>query len=217
MTTLAESPVGESICLHLPLPTPVTDEELIKINDRNPGWKIERGANGELEARMVAGGSSSDITLDVAAQVVMWRRGGAGGRVRESDGTYNLRDAEGEERTWAPDVSWISPQRLQELMPEDRPREGFWDVCPDFVVEVRSPSDALSQQQRRMERWLRFGVQLGWLVDPQGESVWIYRPSAEPERLQRPLEVSGESVLEGLIVDMTEVWSFVDEDKTNDQ
>ena len=217
MTTLAESPVGESICLHLPLPTPVTDEELIKINDRNPGWKIERGANGELEARMTAGGASSDISAHISAFVVFWRLGGGGGRARESDGTYNLRDSDGETRTWAPDVSWVSSEQLTQTAPEDRPNRGFWHLCPAFVVEVRSPNDSLNQQQGRMEQWLKFGVQLGWLVDPQGESVWIYRPSAEPERLQRPLEVSGESVLKGLVVDMTEVWTIVDEDKTGDQ
>lgn len=216
MTTLAESPVGESNCLHLPLPTPVTDEQLIKINDRNPGWKIERGANGELEARMVAGGSSSDIAAHISAFVVFWRLGGGGGRARESDGTYNLRDADDETRTWAPDVSWVSPEQLAETAPKDRPHRGFWNLCPAFVVEVRSPNDARNQQQRRMAQWLRFGVKLGWLVDPIEETVSIYRPDAEPEMLPRPSELSGESVLNGLVVDLTEVWTFVDEDNAND-
>ena len=217
MTTLVESPVGESICLHLPLPTPITDEQLITINDRNPGWKIERGANGELEARMVAGGSSSEITAELVIQVGMWRKGGGGGRVRESDGTFNLSDDAGNKRTWAPDVSWISPGQLDATPRADRPKEGFWSLCPAFVIEVRSPSDSPRQQQQRMEQWLRFGVKLGWLVDPIAETVWLYRPGADVEALERPSTLSGESVLEGLLVDMTEVWTIVDEDKTGDQ
>ena len=212
MTTLTESPVGESICLHLPLP--VTDEELIRLNDCNPGWKVERGMNGELEARMIAGGASSRIAAELVRQLGNRCVGGGGGIFQDSDGTFNL-SAAGIERTWAPDVSWISPERTAAMPRAQRPKTGFWNLCPDFMVEVRSPSDDLAQQQARMERWLIFGAQLGWLVDPLAQAVWIYRPNQEPEQLERPAALSGESVLEGLEVGMSEVWAFVDEEQVD--
>ena len=64
-----------------------------------------------------------------------------------------------------------------------------------------------------MERWLTFGAELGWLVDPIGQTVWLYRPGQEPEMLQRPATLSGESVLNGLEVDLADVWAFVDEEE----
>ena len=80
-------------------------------------------------------------------------------------------------------------------------------TCPELIVEVRSQSDDLTQQQGKMERWIRYGALLGWLVDPQEETVWVYRPGVEPERLERPDEVGGEDVCEGLVVNFGRIWS----------
>ena len=50
------------------------------------------------------------------------------------------------------------------------------------------------------------GVQLGWLIDPYEEIVWIYRADGSFEQLDRPDELSGEDVCVGLSIDMTRVW-----------
>ncbi len=200
------------VCLRIPLSSPIGDEELERFNSRNPGWKIELGADNTLEARRIAGGDSSDITLELGRQLGNWRVGGAGGRVRESDGTYKLDNDDLGEHIRSPDVSWISPELLTSTQRAMRPKRGFWRLCPTFVIEVRSPSDTLAAQQRRMAEWLQFGVELGWLVDSIERTVWIYRPNEEPEQLNRPDELSGESVLEGLTVDMSEVWALASED-----
>ena len=110
-----------------------------------------------------------------------------------------------------PDVSWVSPDQIAPLTKEQM--QGAYPLCPAFVVEVRSPTDNLENQQDKMVLWLHYGAQLGWLVDPIEETVWIYRPDREPERLDRPDSLSGEDVLVGLDVDMAEVWSLVDESK----
>jgi Uma2 family endonuclease len=68
-----------------------------------------------------------------------------------------------------------------------------------------------------MVEWLHFGVELGWLVDPIAETVSLYRPDQDPEVLTRPSTLSGEPALKGLVVDLTEVWTIVDQDRTNDQ
>ncbi len=199
------------ICLRIPMPVALSDEQLERINQQNPGWKIELGPNSELEVRVIAGGDSADISIELGRQVANWRVAGGGGRVRDPDGTYKVSHPDLGERTWAPDCSWLSPELIASLTPEERPKRGFWRVCPTFVIEVRYPSDSLAAQQQRMENWLTFGVELGWLVDPIRQTVWIYRPGQEPQMLDRPATLSGESVLEGLVVDMTEVWAFVDE------
>ena len=103
----------------------------------------------------------------------------------------------------SPDAAWLSPKRADTVL-EDQ--QGYWPVCPDFVLEVRSPSDRLSAQQEKLQRWIEYGARLGWLIDPEGEAVWVYREGAEPEQLERPSELSGGEVLAGLVVELDRVW-----------
>ena len=104
-----------------------------------------------------------------------------------------------------PDAAWISDERLADLPPRGQ-RPAFPQVVPDFVIEVRSSSDRLSQQQRKMEEWIAYGARLGWLVDPEQSRIYVYRPDAEPEVLERPDTISGEPELPGLEVDCADIW-----------
>lgn len=211
---LLVAPELRDVCLRIQVPAAPSDEDLERINQQNPGWKIELGPNAELEVRVIAGGDSSDISGELVAQIRNWRVAGGGGRVRDPDGTYKVYHPDLGNRTRAPDVSWISPALLESTPLENRPKRGFWSLCPTFVIEVRSPSDSLPAQQQRMEEWLRFGAELGWLVDPLRQTVWIYRHGQDPEMLERPESLSGDDVAKGLVVNMTEVWAFADEDRS---
>ena len=93
-----------------------------------------------------------------------------------------------------PDASWISPERLAVLDPEQY-RTG--QICPDFVVEIRSSSNSLSYLQRKMGEYIAAGARLGWLIDPRNRRVAIYRPGQEPEVLEDPETLSGEDVMPG--------------------
>ena len=86
------------------------------------------------------------------------------------------------------------------------------DVCLRIQLAAVPSDEELERINRENPGWkLELGAQLGWLVDPLEGTVWIGRPDEATEMLRRPTELSGESVLEGLRVDMTEVWSLVDE------
>ena len=193
-----------------------TDEHLEQIDADNPGWKFELGCNGELVVNMGSGGVTSDIESEFNRQIGNWRVAGGGGRIRTSSGGYWLGGEPGKPPEMEPDTSWLSGQQVSQLPPEHRPTRGYWTVCPAFIIEIRSPGDSLASQRAKMEIWMQLGVQLGWLVDPLEQTVWIYRPNQEPELLDRPATLSGEDVLRGLVVDMTEVWAFVDEGDVED-
>ncbi len=83
-----------------------------------------------------------------------------------------------------------------------RERERFAHICPDFVVELRSKTDDMSKLREKMQEYLAQGVRLGWLIDPKGGSVEIYRPGRPVEKLDKPATLSGEDVLPGFVLDL---------------
>lgn len=107
--------------------------------------------------------------------------------------------------TRSPDACWISQERWDTLT--DEQKGTFPNICPDFVVELRSKSDTLKSLQEKMQEYIDNGARLGWLIDPQNRTAEIYRPGLEVEVLSSPAEVSGEDVLPGFVLDLRRVWS----------
>jgi Uma2 family endonuclease len=104
----------------------------------------------------------------------------------------------------APDAAWISFERLKPL--SDQERAGFAPVCPEFVIELRSPSDRLKVLQAKMEMWIANGAEVAWLIDPERRVVEIYRPGESPEVLHEPSSVQGTGPVAGFELVMARVW-----------
>jgi Uma2 family endonuclease len=107
--------------------------------------------------------------------------------------------------TRSPDASWVSRDRWEALTPEQTGT--FANICPDFVVELRSPSDTLGSLQAKMQEYMDNGARLGWLIDPQNRRVEIYRQGKEVEVLENPNELSGEGVLPGFVLNLHRIWT----------
>ena len=105
----------------------------------------------------------------------------------------------------APDASWITKSRWNSFTIEQRRK--FLHICPDFVIELRSPSDPLSAIQEKMEEYIANGSRLGWLLDPISNSAYIYKPGQSPERIDAPTIISGDLVLPGFEFDFREILS----------
>jgi Uma2 family endonuclease len=103
-------------------------------------------------------------------------------------------------RCGRPDAAWVRRERWDALSNEQR--EKFPPLCPDFVVELRSPSDRLSTLQRRVRELVRNGAQLGWLIDPRRRSVHVYRPGEAVQTLLAPISVSAEPLLPGFVLEL---------------
>ena len=84
-------------------------------------------------------------------------------------------------------------------------------AMPNFVAEVRHRNQPLSALKNKMLRWMFHGVQLGWLLDPESETVWIYRENQEPEEVHKPRQLSGENVMVGFTMEMDEIWDWAEE------
>jgi len=105
----------------------------------------------------------------------------------------------------SPDAAWILKNRIRALRPEQR--EEYMEICPDFVVELRSSSDRLTDLRAKMQEYLACGAQLGWLIDPLEKQVWIYRPGQAVEALDEPLTVSAEPLMPGFVLDLGPIWN----------
>jgi Uma2 family endonuclease len=81
-------------------------------------------------------------------------------------------------------------------------------VCPEFVVEVMSPSDRLKPAIEKMQEWMRGGVELAWLIDGDNQIVYIFRAGAsEAETRTGIATVSGEGPVAGFELDLTDIWA----------
>ena len=192
----AELPV-----VHFPPSCPLTDELLAELSSLNSPWHFERTPEGALQIMPPASPDADDIALDYGSQIKAWQRAGAGGQTYGSSPGFTMPDGS----VLSPDTAWISDERLAALPPRGQ-RPAFPAVVPDLVIEVRSPSDRLSIQRRKMERWLTYGAQLAWLVDPTNSKLHVYRPGVAPQILDRPDRISGEPEFEGLEIDLSDIW-----------
>ncbi|MFQ5855084.1 MAG: Uma2 family endonuclease [Anaerolineae bacterium] len=178
----------------------MTHEQFFEFCQLNRDLRIERTAEGEIVIMAPAGGETSARNTKLTSQVDRWAEEDGSGVVFDSSGGFDLPSG----ATRAPDVAWVKRSRLTTLAPEEKQR--FLPLCPDFVIELRSPSDSLSTVQDKMEEYLANGAKLGWLIDPAGRRVYVYRPGADVERLDNPTELAGDPVLTGFVLDLTPIW-----------
>jgi Uma2 family endonuclease len=184
-----------------PGPEPMTDEEFYGFCQSNPEWHIERTAQGELVIMPSTGGETGAFNSQINRLLGNWAEADGTGIVFDSSTAFTLPN----NAVRSPDAAWIRRSRWEALTPDERRK--FPPLCPDFVVELRSPTDALDKLQEKMEEYLANGAQLGWLIDPQERKVYLYRPGAEVLCLEDPAEVAGDPILPGFMLDLARVWS----------
>lgn len=169
-----------------------TDQQLFEFCQANRGVRIERDANGQIIIMAPAGGNTSRRNADLVYEFVNWSRQSGLGKIFDSNGGFLL--ANGAMR--AADLSYVQADRWNALT--EAQREGFPPLCPDFVVEIRSPSDRLVPLQAKMLEWIENGCQLAWLIDPQNEQAYLYRADGSISIVKSFAEsLSGEEVLPG--------------------
>jgi Uma2 family endonuclease len=172
----------------------MTDEQFFQLCQDNRNLRFERNANGELIIMPPTGGETSNTNAGLIFQLWRWNDQSQLGIVFDSSGGFKLPN--GADRS--PDAAWIPKERWDRLTSAER--KAFLPLCPDFVIELLSPSDSLKSTQQKMAEYRDNGTRLGWLIIPRSGQVEIYRPGQEVEVLENPDRLSGESVLPGFIL-----------------
>jgi Uma2 family endonuclease len=190
----------------LSLPSPLrlsinlTDEQFWQLCLSNRDYRFERTAKGELIVMPPTGSDTGRRNIKITTQLEIWNSQSKLGVAFDSSTGFKLPN--GAERS--PDASWVKKERWESLTAEQQAK--FAPLCPDFVVELRSPSDSLQNLQEKMREYINNGARLGWLIDRKNQQVEIYRPDRDVEILSSPQTLSGEDVLPGFVLELTEIW-----------
>ena len=178
----------------------LTDEQFYQLCVNNRDLQIERNANGDLVIMPPTGGETGNRNGRLIQQLFNWSdRDGTGIAFDSSTGFILPNGA-----NRSPDASWIPLAKWAALT--DREKQRFLPLCPDFAVELLSPSDNLARTQAKMQEYLDNGMVLGWLLNPVQQQVEIYRQNQQIEILNTLNSLSGENVLLGFVLDLQPIW-----------
>ena len=165
----------------------------------NSHLRLERTATGKLVVMSPAGSETGNRNAKLMQQLSNWTDRDASGIEFDSSAGFVLPNGS----TRSPDASWIRLNRWNSLSAEQKTK--FAPICPDFVVELRSPSDNLKVLQNKMQEYIDNGASLGWLIDRTTRQVYIYT-SEETKCLSDLQTVSGEPTLSGFVLDLAKIW-----------
>jgi len=178
----------------------LTDDDFFEFCQANREWRIERTSSGDIIIMPPTSGETGGLNFDLLVDFGNWVRVDGTGKGFDSSTGFVLPN--GAERS--PDLAWVRLSRWEALTEEQRRK--FPPLCPDFVVELRSPSDSLAALKDKMQEYIENGAQLGWLIDPVEKKFYVYRPEAAVECLDNPSTVSGEPLLKGFVLNIARFW-----------
>jgi Uma2 family endonuclease len=178
----------------------LTDEQFYQLCQDNETLRFERNSKGELIIMPPTGGETSNRNGRLNQQLFNWTDTDGTGIAFDSSGGFKLPN--GADRS--PDASWVKLECWNALTPEQKTK--FAPLCPDFVVELLSPSDSLKDTQEKMKEYRDNGARLGWLINRKSRQVEIYRQGQDVEVLESPASLSGENVLPGFVLNLEPIW-----------
>ncbi|MEQ8471843.1 MAG: Uma2 family endonuclease [Marinoscillum sp.] len=174
-----------------------SNDEFFDFCQKNPELKIERDHFFNLIIMSPTGSLSGFFNGQILLKLGIWNESNKLGKVFDSSSGFILPD----NSVRSPDVSWVSNQQWDKLTRVQKMK--FAPVCPEFVVELKSPSDSLKELKEKMETYASNGVKLGWLIDLEAQAVHLYDSKGFIKLVEGfSNNLSGESVLPGFELDL---------------
>jgi Uma2 family endonuclease len=194
--TIAPHEVGRhTVAISLRLAAVPSDEEVLELSRRNPGFEFERTASGELVVTPT-GARSGRRELRLCTQIDAWAESDGSGLAFGPSTGFHLPDGS----LLSPDASWVRRDRWDALSAEQQ--EGFAPFCPDAVFEIASKSDVLPALRRKMRAYLANGGRLAVLIDPQRRAVEVYAPDQDPKVLEPAASIALDPVMPGFVLEL---------------
>ncbi|NET25069.1 Uma2 family endonuclease, partial [Okeania sp. SIO1I7] len=140
--------LDDLIILQMPPNLQMTDEQFFEFCQINRDLRIETNKSGELLIMSPTDSETGNRDGRIIQQLMNWSDGDGTGLAFSSSTGFTL--STGAKKS--PDASWITLERWNSLSPEQK--EQFAPICPDFVVELMSPSDSLKTLQAKMTEYM---------------------------------------------------------------
>ena len=178
----------------------LTPEQFFRLCRDNPDLRLELTAQKEIVIMPPCNSETGWKEGEILGQLRDWAKRDGTGFAFGSSAGFTLPNS----AVRGPDACWVRREKWKALKPEQR--RAFSPICPDFVIELRSPNDTLAELNEKMAEYIANGAQLGWVIDPIGRTVVVHRPGSLPQRLDGPETLSGDPVLAGFVLDLAEIW-----------
>ncbi|MDB9307787.1 Uma2 family endonuclease [Aphanizomenon sp. CS-733/32] len=178
----------------------MTDDNFYDFCQLNRDFRIERNQIGDLLIMSPTGSETEERNFDLNGQLWIWTKQNGTGVGFGSSGGFTLPNG----AVRSPDAAWINRTKWQAIPAEQRKK--FAPICPEFIIELRSETDNLKILQEKMQEYIDNGTQLGWLIDRKQRKVFIYRPGQAVEELDNPQTLTGEDLLPGFVLDLSQIW-----------
>ena len=171
--------IDSALVLRLQPAVDLTREQFFHFCQLNSEIRIELTADGEVAIMPPTGGETGARNMRVGAQVARWADEDGSGVVFDSSTGFELPN----DAVRSPDVAWVANARLARFSVEEKRR--FLPLCPDFVIELCSPTDSVAEVQQKMAEYRANGARLGWLLDLDRRRVAVYCADGRVEWLER--------------------------------
>ena len=181
----------------------MTDDEFFEFASQMDEKRIERDKHGNILIMPPVGLETGEFEVNASYYLKQWALAN-GGRVFGSSTAFTLPNS----AVRSPDSAWISDEKIASVSKNEFKK--FTRICPDFVIEIRSASDAIKHLKEKMEEYMENGALLGFLIDPVQQKAWVYRPNRTPEHVEDfSGTLSGEQVMPGFELPLS---SFIAKD-----
>jgi Uma2 family endonuclease len=178
----------------------MTDDNFYDFCQLNRDFRIERNQIGDLLIMSPTGSETEERNFDLIVQLGIWTKQNGTGVGFGSSGGFTLPNG----AVRSPDAAWINRTKWEAIPVEQRKK--FAPICPEFIIELRSETDNLKILQEKMQEYIDNGTRLGWLIDRKQQKVFIYRPGQAVEELDNPQTLTGEDLLPGFVLDLSQIW-----------
>jgi len=178
----------------------LSDADFAALCAANRDLRIERTESGEIVIMPPTGAGTGYRNLRIGARLDRWADTDGTGVGFDSSTGFVLPNG----ATRAPDAAWVRRERLAALTTVQK--DGLLPLAPDFVIELRSPTDRQPDLLAKMAEYIANGVRLAWLIDPIERAAYVCRPTEAPGRLDHPDRLTGDPELPGFILELADIW-----------
>lgn len=201
MTQIVIPQTSSALTVNLRPIMELTDERLYQLGQANRELRFERTAQGDLLIMPPTGGDTGRQNSRLTQRLANWADADGTGVTFDASTGFILPNG----AVRSPDAAWVRRSRWEALTEEQRKK--FGSLCPDFVVELCAATDDLRALQAKMQEYIDNDAVLGWLIDPEQRRVYVYRPTAPVECLERVDTITGDPELPEWVLDLREIWT----------